>query len=144
MPRYRRSTVHEACPFHRRLLWVCEVAETISRAATCLAICRRTRVPADHPLRPIRQMTGEALRRLSPRFDAIYATSGRPSVPPEQRLRALLLRVLYSIRSERLLMERLLYLLFRWFVGLGMDDMIWTPTTFSKNRERLLDGDCDF
>jgi transposase len=100
------------------------------------------RVPADHPLRPIREMTDEALKRLSPRFDAIYATSGRPSVPPEQLLRALLLQVLYSVRSERLLMEQLHYnLLFRWFVGLGMDDAVWTPTTFSKNRERLLDGD---
>ena len=100
------------------------------------------RVPADHPLRPIRQMTDEALRRLSPRFAAIYATSGRPSVPPEQLLRALLLQVLYSVRSERLLIEQLQYnLLFRWFVGLGMDDAVWTPTTFSKNRERLLDGD---
>lgn len=100
------------------------------------------RVPADHPLRPIREMTDEALRHLSPRFDAIYAASGRPSVPPEQLLRALLLQVLYSVRSERLLMEQLHYnLLFRWFVGLGMDDAVWTPTTFSKNRERLLDGD---
>jgi transposase len=100
------------------------------------------RVPADHPLRSIRQMTDDAFRRLSPRFDALYASSGRPSVPPEQLLRALLLQVLYSVRSERLLMEQLQYnLLFRWFVGLGMDDAVWTPTTFSKNRERLLDGD---
>jgi transposase len=100
------------------------------------------RVPADHPLRPIRQMTDDALRRLSPRFDAIYATTGRASVPPEQLLRALLLQVLYSVRSERMLMEQLQYnLLFRWFVGLGMDDAVWTPTTFSKNRERLLEGD---
>ena len=100
------------------------------------------RVPADHPLRPIRQMTDDALRRLSPLFDALYASNGRPSVPPEQLLRALLLQVLYSVRSERLLMEQLQYnLLFRWFVGLGMDDAVWTPTTFSKNRERLLDGD---
>jgi len=100
------------------------------------------RVPADHPLRPIRAMTDEALRRLSPKFEALYATSGRPSVPPEHLLRALLLQVLYSVRSERLLMEQLQYnLLFRWFVGLDMDDPVWTPTTFSKNRDRLLDGD---
>lgn len=100
------------------------------------------RVPADHPLRPIRRMTDEALRRLSPQFEAIYARIGRPSVPPEQLLRALLLQVLYSVRSERLLMEELEYnLLFRWFVGLGMDEPVWTATTFTKNRERWLDGD---
>ena len=100
------------------------------------------RVPADHPLRVIRQMTDEALRQLSPQFEAIYATTGRPSVPPEQLLRALLLQALYTVRSERLLVEQLEYnLLFRWFVGLAMDDAVWTPTTFSKNRERLLAGD---
>ncbi len=78
------------------------------------------RVPADHPLRTIRTMTDDALRRLSPRFEAIYATTGRPSIPPEHLLRALLLQVLYSVRSERMLMEQLEYnLLFRWFVGLG-------------------------
>jgi transposase len=100
------------------------------------------RVPKDHPLRAIRTMTDTALRELSPRFDAIYARIGRPSVPPEKLLRALLLQVLYTIRSERLLMEELHYnLLFRWFVGLNMDDPVWTPTTFSKNRDRLLDGD---
>jgi transposase len=80
-------------------------------------------------------MTDAALRRLSPRFEVLYASNGRPSVPPEQLLRALLLQVLYSIRSERLLMEQLKYnLLFRWFVGLGMDDAMWTPTTFTKKR----------
>jgi transposase len=100
------------------------------------------RVPADHPLRAIRTMTDDALRRLSPRFEAIYATTGRPSIPPEHLLRALLLQVLYSVRSERMLMEQLEYnLLFRWFVGLGMDDAVWAPTTFTKNRERLLEGD---
>src|SRR5437867_1752116 len=87
-------------------------------------------------------MTDEALRRLSARFDAIYATTGRPSIPPEHLLRALLLQVLYSVRSERLLMEQLDYnLLFRWFVGLAMDDSIWDATVFTKNRERLLRGD---
>jgi transposase len=100
------------------------------------------RVPAEHPLRAIRLMTDEALRQLSPQFEAIYATTGRPSVPPEQLLRALLLQALYTVRSERLLVEQLEYnLLFRWFVGLGMDDAVWTPTTFTKNRERLLAGD---
>ena len=100
------------------------------------------RVPADHPLRAIRAMTDAALDRLSSRFDRLYATTGRPSIPPEHLLRALVLQVLYSVRSERLLMEQLEYnLLFRWFVGLGMDDAVWVPTTFSKNRDRLLDGD---
>jgi transposase len=100
------------------------------------------RVPADHPLRTIRTMTDDALRRLSPRFEAMYAKTGRPSIPPEHLLRALLLQVLYSVRSERMLMEQLEYnLLFRWFVGLGMDDAVWAPTTFTKNRDRLLDGD---
>ena len=100
------------------------------------------RVPADHPLRAIRTMTDEALRRLSPRFATMYAKTGRPSIPPEQLLRALLIQVLYSVRSERMLMEQLDYnLLFRWFVGLGMDDAVWAPTTFTKNRDRLLDGD---
>jgi transposase len=100
------------------------------------------RVPADHPLRPIREMTDAALARLSSRFALLYAQTGRPSVPPEHLLRALLLQVLYSIRSERMLIEQLEYnLLFRWFVGLAMDDPVWTPTTFTKNRERLLAGD---
>ncbi|HEX5217403.1 MAG TPA: transposase, partial [Vicinamibacterales bacterium] len=100
------------------------------------------RVPADHPLRAIRQMTDVALRSLDARFEAMYSTTGRPSIPPEQLLRALLLQVLYSVRSERLLMEQLQYnLLFRWFVGLAMDDAVWTPTTFTKNRDRLLSGE---
>ena len=100
------------------------------------------RVRADHPLRPIRRMTDAALRTLSPRFDRLYSTMGRPSIPPEQLLRALLLQMLYSIRSERLLMEELDYsVLYRWFVGLGLDDSIWDATTFTKNRDRLLDGD---
>jgi len=100
------------------------------------------RVRADHPLRPIRTMTDAALQRLSPRFDRLYSTIGRPSIPPEKLLRALLLQMLYSIRSERLLMEELDYsVLYRWFVGLSLDDPIWDATTFSKNRDRLLDGD---
>jgi transposase len=101
-----------------------------------------TRVRADHPLRPIRRMTDAAFARLSSRFDRLYSTTGRPSVPPEQLLRALLLQILYSIRSERLLMEELDYsVLYRWFVGLSMDDTVWDATTFTKNRDRLLAGD---
>ncbi len=100
------------------------------------------RVPADHPLRPIRQMVDKVLKRLSPCFEAMYAEGGRPSIPPEKLLRALLLQCLYSVRSERLLMEQLDYnLLFRWFVGLNMDDPVWDFTVFSKNRQRLLEAD---
>jgi transposase len=100
------------------------------------------RIPKDHPLRDHRRFVDTILRELSPRFDAIYSTEGRPSIPPEQLLRALILQLLYTVRSERLLMEQLEYnLLFRWFVGLGIDDPVWVPSTFSKNRDRLLDGD---
>lgn len=100
------------------------------------------RVPQDHPLRAIRTMVDQALRELSPRFEKLYARTGRPSIAPEKLLRALLLQVLYTVRSERLLMEQLDYnLLFRWFVGLNMDDPVWDPTVFTKNRERLLKGD---
>jgi transposase len=100
------------------------------------------RVPPDHPLRSIRRMTDAALAQLSTRFERLYATTGRPSIPPEQLLRALLLQSLYSVRSERMLIEQLEYnLLFRWFVGVAMDDTVWTATTFTKNRERLLSGD---
>ena len=100
------------------------------------------RVPADHPLRPLRVMTDEALQQLRARFNSLYAKTGRPSIAPEKLLRALLLQALYSVRSERMLMEQLDYnLLFRWFVGLNMDDAIWDVTVFTKNRERLLDGD---
>jgi transposase len=100
------------------------------------------RVPAKHPLRPIRVMVDEALQALSPTFDQLYADFGRPSIAPEKLLRALLLQVLYTIRSEEMLMEQLRYnLLFRWFVGLDMDETVWVPTVFSKNRERLVAGD---
>lgn len=99
------------------------------------------RVPADHPLREIREMVNAVLKDMSRTFSRIYAKEGRPSIPPEHLLRALLLQVLYSVRSERMLMEQLDYnLLFRWFVGLNMDDPVWSPTTFSKNRERLIDA----
>jgi transposase len=100
------------------------------------------RVPADHPLRPIRAMVDAILTELSPEFATLYSPLGRPSIPPEKLLRGLLLQVLYSTRSERLLMEQLDYnLLFRWFVGLNMDDPVWDATVFTKNRERLLAGD---
>ena len=97
------------------------------------------RVPSDHPLRSIRAFVDPILRELSPRFDAIYAKTGRPSIPPEQLLKALLLQVLYTVRSERMLCEQLEYnLLFRWFVGLGLNERAWVPTVFTKNRDRLL------
>src|ERR1700690_1655618 len=100
------------------------------------------RVPASHPLRPVRMMVDGALKELSMVFDEIYPEDGRRSIPPEKLLRALLLQLLYSIRSERLLMEQLEYnLLFRWFVGLNVDEPVWVPTVFSKNRDRLLEGD---
>lgn len=99
------------------------------------------RIPVDHPLRAIQALVNPILVALSPRFDALYARQGRPSIPPERLLRALLLQKLYTIRSERQLMEQLDYnLLFRWFVGLNPDDAIWVPTVFTKNRDRLVDG----
>jgi len=100
------------------------------------------RVPVKHPLRPIRRMADEALKALSVDFDGMYSAFGRPSIPPEKLLRALLLQVLYTVRSERMLMEQLEYnLLFRWFVGFNMDEAVWVPTVFTKNRDRLLEGD---
>jgi transposase len=97
------------------------------------------RIPASHPLRRIRKLADHVLDRLNPTFAQLYASEGRPSVPPEQLLLASLLQAFYGIRSERLLLEQLNYnLLFRWFVGLSPDDPIWHPTTFTKNRERLL------
>ncbi|MGH9966408.1 MAG: IS5 family transposase [Pyrinomonadaceae bacterium] len=100
------------------------------------------RVPKDHPLRAIRQISDAVFVQLSPRFNKLYARMGRPSIAPKKLLRALLLQVLYSVRSERLLMEELDYnMLFRWFVGLNLDDAVWNPTTFTKNRKRLLRGD---
>lgn len=100
------------------------------------------RVRSDHPLRAIRRLTDQVLARLSLQFTAMYSRIGRPSIPPEQLLRALLIQSLYSIRSERLLMEEIDYsMLYRWFIGLSLDDRIWSPTTFSKNRERLLAHD---
>src|SRR5271166_1245589 len=100
------------------------------------------RVPKSHPLRAIREIVNEALSALEDDFAAMYSPMGRPSIPPEKLLRALLLQAFYSIRSERQLMERLEFdLLFRWFVGLGVDDAAWDHSVFSKNRDRLLEGD---
>ena len=105
-------------------------------------ISAERRVPREHPLRAIRVMADTALKELGPRFEAIYASSGRPSIAPERLLRALLLQVLYTVRSERLLMEQLDYnFLFRWFVGLSLDERVWDATVFSKNRDRLLAGE---
>lgn len=104
-------------------------------------ISAEKRVPEDHPLRAIRVMVDVALRNMGPQFDAMYAKVGRPSIAPEKLLRALLLQVLYTVRSERMLMEQLNYnLLFRWFVGMNIDDPVWDVTVFTKNRERLLAG----
>ena len=100
------------------------------------------RVPSDHPLRVIRAIVDEALDVLSAKFDGLYATQGRPSIPPEKLLRALLLQAFFGLRSERQLMEQLdSNLLFRWFVGLSVDAPVWDASTFSKNRDRLLEGD---
>ena len=100
------------------------------------------RVRKDHPLRPIRTMVDEILKQLSPQFNKMYAKVGRPSIPPEQLLRGQLLQMLYSVRSERLLMEEMDYnILFRWFVGLNLDDPVWDATVFTKNRDRLLEAE---
>jgi len=105
-------------------------------------ISAERRVPEDHPLRAIRAMVDVALRKMGAQFEAMYAQVGRPSIAPEKLLRALLLQVLYTVRSERMLMEQLNYnLLFRWFVGMNIDDPVWDVTVFTKNRERLLAGD---
>ncbi len=100
------------------------------------------RVPATHPLRQVRQIVDRILKEMSPTFQHMYSRMGRPSIPPEKLLRALLLQIFYSVRSERLLMEQLEYnLLFRWFVGLSMDDPVWEHSSFSKNRQRLIDAE---
>jgi transposase len=105
-------------------------------------ISPESRVRADHPLRKIRVMADQALQSMSKRFDGMYAKVGRPSIPPEKLLRAQLIQMLYSIRSERLLMEEIDYsVLFRWFVGMNLDEPVWDATVFTKNRNRLLEGD---
>lgn len=99
------------------------------------------RIPADHPLRALKALVEPVLAEMAPQFEALYAATGRPSIPPEQLLRALMLQILYTIRSERQLIEQLEYnLLFRWFVGLGLDEPVWHATTFTKNRDRLIGG----
>ena len=114
----------------------------LQQAAMFSYLSPEERVPQDHPLRRIRQRTEETLKGMSPKFAQMYSRLGRPSVPPEKLLRALLLQVLYTIRSERMLMEQLDYnLLFRWFVGLNMDEAVWDATVFCKNRDRLLAAD---
>src|SRR2546429_5049911 len=100
------------------------------------------RVPESHPLRLIRRIVNEVLAALDGEFGSLYAATGRPSIAPERLLRALLLQAFYTIRSERQLMEQLDYnLLYRWFVGLGVDEPVWVPTVFTKNRDRLLEAD---
>jgi len=100
------------------------------------------RVPADHPLRPIRKMVDEILKEMSPQFATLYSEVGRPSIAPERLFRSLLLQIFYSVRSERLLMEEMDYnILFRWFVGLNLDDAVWDATVFTKNRDRLLEAE---
>src|ERR1039457_4350241 len=117
-------------------------SQDIQEVALYSYISPEQRVPADHPLRPIREMVNIVLREISREFAKIYALGGRPSIPPERLLRALLLQVLYTVRSERMMMEQLDYnVLYRWFVGLNMDDAIWDVTVFTKNRERFLNGD---
>jgi transposase len=107
-------------------------------AALFSYISTEARVAADHPLRAIRVLVDDILQQMSPEFDALYAVGGRPSIPPGRLLRAQLLQLFYSVRSERLLMEQLDYnILFRWFVGLELDEPIWDPTVFTKNRDRL-------
>ncbi|MCH8993334.1 MAG: transposase, partial [Acidobacteria bacterium] len=104
-------------------------------------ISAEDRVPSAHPLRGLRELVDPVLARLSPQLDRLYARRGRPSIPPEHLLRALLLQVVYTIRSERQLMEQLDYnILYRWFVGLSLDDAVWVPTVFTKNRARLVEG----
>ena len=112
------------------------------QAAMFSYVSLEERIPADHPLRAIRAMTDRALAALSPLFSRLYAPTGRESIPPERLLRALLLQVLYTIRSERQLMEQMHYnLLYRWFVNLDIDDAVWDVTVFTKNRDRLLEGE---
>jgi transposase len=124
------------------LRFECMRGKDTQQSAMFSYVSPERRVPPDHPLRPTRNMVDVALKGLSRSFGQMYPDWGRPSIAPEKLLRALLLQLLYSIRSERLLMEQLEYnLLFRWFVGLNMDEPVWVPTVFSKNRDRLLAGE---
>jgi len=113
-----------------------------SQSAVFSYVNAEQRIAGEHPLRRIRRLTDAALKEMSPEFDRLYAAGGRPSIAPEKLLRALLLQILYARRSERMLMEEMDYnLLFRWFVGLEMDDPVWDVTVFTKNRERLMRGE---
>src|ERR1039458_3627900 len=129
--------------FHRLMRYVRSMrGNDEQQGAVFSYINPEERIPSDHPLRSIRAMVDGALQELWAHFEALYARRGRPSIPPEKLLRALLLQVLYSLRSERQLMEQLDYnLLYRWFVGLNPDDEVWDVTVFTKNRERLLQGE---
>ena len=116
--------------------------EDAGQVAAFSYISPEQRVPKDHPLRRLLKIVNNVLEQMSPLFAGMYSHTGRPSIPPEKLLRALLLQVLYTIRSERMLMEQLDYnLLFRWFVGLNMDDAVWDATVFTKNRDRVLGGE---
>src|SRR6516225_8789736 len=135
----RRTVASDASPLRRLIM---ARGDDRQQQAMFSILSPEARVPQAHPLRTIRMLVDEVLHDLSPTFDAIYAKVGRPSIPPEHLLRALLLQVLYTVRSERLLMEQLDYnLLFRWFVGLSAEDPVWDATVFCKNRDRLLGGD---
>ncbi len=116
--------------------------EDAGQVAVFSYVSPEQRVPKEHPLRPLLRIVNDVLGRMSPLFEKLYSHTGQPSIPPEKLLRALLLQVLYTIRSERMLMEQLDYnLLFRWFVGLNMDDLVWDATVFTKNRDRVLGGE---
>lgn len=116
--------------------------DDIQQSAAFSYVSLEERVPANHPLRPVRKAVDEIFRSMDKEFDGLYATTGRPSIPPERLLRGVLLQIFYSIRSERMLMEQLDYnLLFRWFVGMELDEPVWNHAVFSKNRERLLNQD---
>jgi transposase len=117
-------------------------SKDVQRTAMWTTVSTEELVPQDHPLRTIRAMVNEALRDLSPAFSKLYSRFGRPSIAPEKQLRAILLQMFYSVRSERLLMEQLRYnMLFRWFVGLSIEEPVWDVTVFTKNRQRFLDGE---
>jgi transposase len=129
--------------FHRAMRYVNSMrGDDEQQGAVFSYINPEERIPSDHPLRAIRAMVDRALKELGVHFEALYARRGRPSIPPEKLLRALLLQILYFLRSERQLMEQMNYnLLYRWFVGLNPDDEVWEVTVFTKNRERLLQGE---
>ena len=118
--------------------------ESDKQASLFSYVSLEARIPHHHPIRKVRAVVDKALAEMEPEFDGMYAVVGRPSIPPEQLIRALLLQVFFTIRSERQLIERLDYdLMFRWFVGLSMDDSVWNHSVFSKNRDRLMRHNVD-